>query len=90
MMYEISKYSFKKAKDLNVVIKPSKKKNKKIDVFSKEGDFIVSIGAVGYKDFPTYIKTKGLTYAMERRRLYKIRHKNNTGLSGYYASNLLW
>jgi hypothetical protein len=59
-MYKITNYSFKKAKDLNVIIKPSTRKNKKIDVFSKDGDYIVSIGVVGYLDFPTYIKTKGL------------------------------
>ena len=31
-MHKISDYSYKKAKELNVEIKPSKKKNKKIDV----------------------------------------------------------
>ena len=42
-MYIIKKYSFDEAKKLGVEIKPSKIKNKKIDVF--KGDvFICSIG----------------------------------------------
>lgn len=90
-MYKIKDYSFKKAKDLNVVIKPSIKKNKKIDVY-KDGVFIVSIGDNRYKDYPTYLdEGKGnLTYANERRRLYNIRHKNDNNLAGFYAKKILW
>jgi len=44
-MYLITDYSYKKAKDLNVEIKPSKTKTKKIDVF-KDGHLIASIGAL--------------------------------------------
>lgn len=88
-MYKITNYTKKKAKELNVEIKPSKNKNKKIDVF-KDGDKIVSIGAINYKDYPTYIEEKGLKYANERRRLYNIRHKNNNEIAGFYAKKLLW
>ena len=35
-MYHITNYSKNKAKELNVIIKPSKNKNKKLDVF-KDG-----------------------------------------------------
>ena len=89
MVYEIQPYSFKKAKDLGVTIKPSKNKNKKIDVY-KNGDKITSIGSANMADFPTYIKTKGKDYAEERRRLYKLRHAKNTGIAGKYASKILW
>lgn len=88
-MYEITKYTRDQAKKLGVTIKPSKDKKKKIDVF-KNGDKLVSVGAVGYKDYPTYAKEKGLEYADERRRLYKIRHNKNKGLAGFYADQLLW
>ncbi len=58
-MYEITNYSKDQAKKLGVQIKPSTSKNKKIDVF-KNSEKVASIGAKGYKDFPTYTKEKGL------------------------------
>ena len=67
-------------------------KNKKIDVF-KSGKKIASIGAIGYKDYPTYLKTKGKEYADERRKLYKMRHESDRhqrGTPGYFADKLLW
>lgn len=92
MSYSITNYTKQQAKKLGVVVKPSLAKGKKIDVF-KNGEKIASVGAIGYSDYPTYIKTKGKTYADERRRLYKIRHskdRNVKGSDGYYADKLLW
>lgn len=88
-MYQITKYSYDKAKDLGVEIKPSTNKNKKIDVF-KNDKKIASIGQAGAGDFPTYLKKKGRDFAEERRRLYRARHKNNNGIASFYTSNLLW
>jgi hypothetical protein len=97
MPYVISDYSFKKAKELGVTIKPSTNPEKKIDVF-KNGRKIASIGAKGYLDYPTYLKLeqrgkvpKG--YADKRKRLYKVRHANDIGISnknGYFANKILW
>jgi hypothetical protein len=89
-MYKISDYSFQKAKLLNVVIKPSKNKNKKIDVY-KKNQIIASIGAKGYKDYSLYLKENGKEYADKKKKLYKLRHKNdlNSG-NGYYANKILW
>ena len=53
MSYKILPYSFEQADKLNVEIKPSTNKNKKIDVF-KNGQKIASIGAIGYNDKPTW------------------------------------
>jgi hypothetical protein len=89
MVYEIQPYSFKKAKDLGVTIKPSSKKGKKIDVF-KNNQLVTSIGAFGMNDYPTYLKNEGKKVAEERKRLYKIRHSKNTGIAGKYASEILW
>jgi len=75
-----------------VEIKPSTQKNKKIDVF-KQGKKITSIGASGYGDYSTYVKTKGKDYADERRALYKIRHAKDSkakGSAGFLASAILW
>jgi predicted Zn-dependent protease len=91
-MYTITRYSYQKAKELNVTIKPSKNKTKKIDVY-KNGELVASIGAIGYKDYPTYIKEYGLEYANKRRQLYRIRHKNdltNKSGNGYWANKILW
>jgi hypothetical protein len=92
MAYSITNYTKSQAKKLGVVVKPSSVKGKKIDVF-KNDQKIASVGALGYSDYPTYIKTKGKAYADERRRLYKIRHskdRNVKGSDGYYADKLLW
>ena len=88
-MYQITDYSYRQAKILGVEIKPSTNKTKKIDVF-KNGEKIASIGAIGYKDYPTFIKEKGKAYADERRRLYHIRHAKDKSLNGYYAKKILW
>ena len=91
-MYQITKYSKDKAKELNVTIKPSTSKKKKIDVF-KDGKKVASVGAIGYNDYPTYIETKGLKYANERKKLYKIRHSkdlNKPNSNGFFANKLLW
>ena len=92
MAYSITSYTKKQANKIGVEVKSSKVKGKKIDVF-KKGKKVASVGAIGYGDYPTYIKSKGKKYADERRRLYKIRHENNrkkVGSNGYYADKLLW
>jgi hypothetical protein len=91
-MYEITNYSKAKARKLGVEIKPSKNKNKKIDVY-KNDNFVASIGGAGYKDYPTYVKEDGLTIAKERRKLYKLRHNKDRlikGSPGFYADKILW
>lgn len=92
MGYTITNYTKSKAKKLGVTVRQSKVKGKKIDVF-KDGKKVASVGAIGYSDYPTYIKTKGKKYADERRRLYKKRHskdRTKRGSNGWYADQLLW
>jgi hypothetical protein len=92
MTYKITEYSKKKASELHVKIKPSENPAKKIDVY-KNNVKIASIGSIKNLDYPTYILEKGKTYADERRRLYRIRHKkdlNNKNGNGYYANKILW
>lgn len=97
MSYKIRKHTKNQAKKLGVSVKPSKNKAKKIDVF-KNGNKVASVGAMGYKDFPTYLELerKGKVpkgTANERRKNYKLRHQSNRtkkGTNGYYADKLLW
>ena len=92
MPYTITNYTYKQAKKLGVTVKPSTNKTKKIDVY-KKGKKVASVGARGMGDFPSYIKTRGVKYAKERRRLYKIRHDKDRhlkGSKGWYADTLLW
>ena len=91
-MYQITDYTKRQTKRLNVDVKPSTRKNKKLDIY-KDGVYIVSVGDSRYSDYPTYIKTHGKAYADERRRLYKIRHNKTRGVVGsasWYADKLLW
>lgn len=92
MAYTITQYTKDQAKKLGVKVTLSSVKGKKIDVY-KNGQKVASIGAIGYGDYPTYLKTKGKKFADERRKLYKIRHQSNRlkkGTNGYYADKLLW
>lgn len=96
-MYKIKKYTLEQAQKLGVEVKPSRTAGKKIDVY-KKGVFLVSIGAIGYNDYPTYLERerqgkepKGT--AEQRQRLYKIRHAKDRSVknsAGYYADKLLW
>ena len=105
MSYHITNYTYKQAKRIGVVVKPSLDKTKKIDVYkksktgtnkkNKKGTMkkIASVGANGMNDFPTYIQKKGLTYAKTRRRLYKMRHEKDRKTKwtrGWLADKLLW
>lgn len=90
MEYTITNYSKQKAKEYDVIIKPSKKKNKKIDVY-KDNKLIASIGAKGYKDYPTFILEEGKEYADKKRELYRKRHKKDlTSGNGLWTNRLLW
>lgn len=92
-MYKITDYSKDRAKEIGVIIKPSTKKFKKIDVFDNNGIYMLSIGDSRYKDYPTYILENGKEYADVRRTLYKIRHNKDrkiTGSAGFYADKILW
>jgi hypothetical protein len=90
--YKITYYTRLKAKELGVTVKLSTIKGKKIDVF-RNGKKVASIGALGYGDFPTFLKTKGKEYAEKRQKAYKMRHekdRHKIGTPGYYADQLLW
>ena len=88
-MYQISEYSYKRAKDLGVDIYPSKRKYKKIDVY-KNGKYITSIGDNRYMDYPSILAKEGRETAEKHRRLYHARHRNNDGLAGKLALAILW
>jgi len=92
-MYKISLYTRKKAKKLNVIVLPSEKRNKKIDVYDIYGNLLASVGDINYLDYPSYLKYCGKKIAEDRRKAYKIRHENDRhikGSAGYYADQLLW
>lgn len=93
MVYKITRYTYKKAKKNGLHVRPSRNKNKKIDVYTLDGKFLASVGANGYGDYPSFIKKYGLTYANSRRRLYKKRHSKDRRKKyskGWLADTLLW
>ena len=74
-----------RAKTLGVEIKPSTRKNKKLDVF-KNGEKVASIGDKRYSDYLQHGDE-------ERRKRYKARHENHRhkkGSASYYADQILW
>ena len=89
MIYKITAHTKEQAKRYGVTVRPSVYSNKKLDVF-KDGKYLVSIGAAGYTDYGTLLEQGTLEEAERKRRLYKIRHANNTGLAGTWAMRLLW
>ena len=75
MKYTITEYTRSQAKKHGVIVKKSKVKGKKIDVF-KNGKKVASVGAVGYGDYPTFIKTQGKPYKSEQTK--ERQRKRNT------------
>ena len=91
-MYKITDYSIKQAKKLHVDIKPSKKKNKKIDIY-KDDKYIASIGDSRYFDYATYIKLIGKKEADKHRYRYKKRHEKDRHIknsASFFADQILW
>ena len=97
-MYDILPYTKQRAKELDVIVKPSIKQKYKIDVFDMFGNYITSCGARNYFDYPHYMKMEKNGdlppgYSTKRRILYHNRHKkeaSNIGSRGYFSLNLLW
>jgi len=92
MVYQNKNYSDVQAQNLNVEIKPSTRKDKKKDV-CKDKKYRCSIGDIHYYDYPTYIQNNRISYANERRKLYKQRHNKDRHVKnscGYYADKTLW
>jgi hypothetical protein len=91
--YKIKPYSYKRAEQLGVEIRPSNKQHKKIDILNDEGEVLASVGHVGMKDYPTFLEEDGKEIAEKRRKAYHSRHAKNIkkkGSPGYYAGNILW
>ena len=97
MRYKLSEHTIRQAKRLGVIVLPSKRRGKKIDVYSKDCILIASVGAKGYKDYPTYkeLERKGIVpkgTAETKRKAYKARHiyRNRKNTPAYFADKLLW
>jgi len=103
--YKVKKYQEHMAKKNNVEIKSSNKKNKKVDVFDKQGNLLASIGGVYpngkfYNDFATYIEDIGLVKAKLKRNAYLKRHSKDpkekivkgkkVKTPSYWADKILW
>jgi hypothetical protein len=92
-MYKILPYTKAKARRLNIIVRSSKRKGKKLDIFDKNGKYVTSVGARGYLDYPSYRKLYGREVAEKRRKLYKMRHQKDRKIKnspGWFADQLLW
>lgn len=93
-MYKITDYTFEQAQNLDVIVTPSKRKNKKIDIYdNRDRQYITSVGDKRYGDYPTFMETRGKAFAEERRKRFHQRFQNKASVEGsdaYYALKLLW
>ena len=70
-------------------------KKKKIDIF-KDGNKVGSVGAIGYKDYGTYLEELPKKEANKKRKNYLARHakepkvKDKKKTNSYYADKILW
>lgn len=97
MVYTITREIQERANKLNIIVKPSTRKGKKLDAYTKAGEYIASFGDINYPDYHIWLRTKGKEYAEERRRLYHIRHKDEAPKSkegkltpSYLSKRILW
>jgi hypothetical protein len=94
-MYKIKQIQIDKANKIGVKIKPSENKKKKVDVF-KNGLKVGSIGAMGYKDYGTYLEELPKKEADKKRKNYLARHskepktKDGKKTNSYFADKILW
>lgn len=91
-MYNISECQFEKAKKMNVIIKPSTNKRKKIDVFDlSEENLICQIGAKNHDCINT-LKEKNIPFPeiLQKREKYFSRHKSDLSDKFMYEAHLLW
>ena len=94
-MYKIKQIQIDKANKIGVTIKPSENKKKKVDIF-KNGLKVGSIGAMGYKDYGTYLEELSKKEADKKRKNYLARHskeaktKDGKKTNSYYADKILW
>jgi len=96
-MYRILNEQRKAARRLGVTIRPSTRKNKKLDVY-ENGFKVASIGDIRYNDYWTYVRLEKQGKvppgtANERRNAFRSRHGRNCnviGSDGYYACEILW
>ena len=94
-MYKIKQIQIDKANKIGVTIKPSENKKKKVDIF-KNGLKVGSIGAMGYKDYGTYLEELPKKEADKKRKNYLARHskepktKDGKKTNSYFADKILW
>jgi len=91
-MYRITDEQHKIARDNGLMITPSYRLGKKIDVY-RDGNLIHSIGDIDYDDFYSYLATQGRTIANIHRQHYYQRHHKNIKkgyLGEILSARLLW
>ena len=75
MKYKIHPKTYKIAKSIGVEVFPSDNLKYKLEIYdASNGKFLFYGGANGYGDYFQYLRFS-TAYALERRRLYMIRHQ---------------
>jgi hypothetical protein len=93
MTYNITPYTYKQAKRLELQVFASDNPKYKLEIYDKDGTFLYYGGDSNYNDYPHYIQSHGKEYADKRRLLYHKRHAKEiekVGSRGWAIANLLW
>jgi hypothetical protein len=96
-MYRFNEYK----KDGYIFRAPSRRKNKKYDVFDEDENYITSFGAIKnnipypqYEDRVSDFYSEYNHYDPKRRKAYRTRHRNDNindpTSAGYFAWHYLW
>ena len=77
---------------MEVVITPSKKKDKKYDanIKTKDSNKHISFGAKGYEDFTTHQDPKRKDRYISRHKKREDWTKSGADTAGFYSKHLLW
>ena len=77
---------------MEVVITPSKKKDKKYDanIKTKDSNKHISFGAKGYEDFTTHQDPKRKDRYISRHKKREDWTKSGADTAGFYSRHLLW
>lgn len=89
--YQIHPMQLEEAKRINVTIQPSSNKRKKLDLYDKHGNFMMSIGAKNHEDiFSLQEKNMAWIDIYQQRERFMKRHARDCSDKFVYESRLFW
>ena len=96
-MYKITSHTRSQARKYGYIVRPSKNKGKKIAIFKKikkDGKVqevkLADVGALGYGDYGTFIRTKGKEFADKRQPAFFSRFRRLPDIKNGKITTIFW